>query len=154
MEIFQIQATGLRAIGLLAGALVLYVIITGPRFSRTCAELDDVAKMITFDLTTQEMRHLASDTRGKSTGQLEAEFDMAKRANQLHVVITELKCADTVVLGIVCRVNYHLGTNDNASPDRQDYFSLGHSGRSVSWFDFLGPRKLLFELSWRKCTKD
>lgn len=154
MEIFQTRATGLRAIGLLAGALVIYSIVTGPRFSRTCAELDEVAKMVTFDLTTREMRHLASDTRGKSTGELAAEFDMAKRTDQLHVVITELTCADTIVLGIVCRVNYHLGTNDDAGPDHQDYFSLRHSGRPVSWFDFLGPRKLLFKLTWRKCTKE
>ena len=36
---------------------------------------------------------------------MKAQFDMAQRTNQLHVIITDLKCADTFLMGIVCRAN-------------------------------------------------
>jgi hypothetical protein len=154
VEIFQIQATGLRAIGLLAGALLLYLIVTGVGFSRTCEHLGDYRAQIKTDLTAREMRRMLRDIRGKSTSEMNADPATPNQVDQLRVAITELKCADTFVLGIVCRVTYHLGTNDDAGPDRQEYFSLRNSGRSYSWFDFLGPRTRLFDLSWRHCTQD
>ena len=154
MELFKIQATGLKAIGLLVVALGVWVLLSGPRFSRMCGDLDEVAKTITFDITTREMRRLASDAHGKSWVEMKAQFDMAQRTNQLHVIITDLKCADTFLMGIVCRANYHLGTDDNAGPDRQDFFSMRRSGKSESWFDYLGPRKMLFNLSPRQCMRE
>jgi len=99
MELFKIQATGLKAIGLLVVALGVWVILSGPRFSRMCGDLDEVAKTITFDITTREMRRLASDAHGKSWVEMKAQFDMAQRTNQLHVIITDLKCADTFLMG-------------------------------------------------------
>ena len=154
MELFKIQATGLKAIGLLAVAFVVWVILSGPRFRAMCGDLDAVANTITFDVTTREMRRLVRDVRGRTTGEMTAQFDMAKRTNQLHVVITDLKCADTFVMGIVCRATYHLGTDANSGPDQQDYFSMRRAGKSESWFDALGPRKTLFNLSPRHCTRE
>ena len=154
MELFNIQATGLKAIGLLVAAFVLWVILSGPRFSRMCGDLDEVEKTITFDITTREMRHLVADMHGKSLSEIQSPLDMDRRTNQLNVVVTQLKCADTFVMGIICRINYHLGKGDSAGPEQQDYFSMRRSGKSVSWFDYLGPGKTLFDLSPRHCTKD
>jgi hypothetical protein len=100
------------------------------------------------------MRHLVADMHGKSWVEMKGQLDMEKRTNELHVIITGLKCADTFVMGIVCRANYHLGTGDDTGPARQDYFSMRRGGKSESWFDYLGPRKTLFNLSPRQCTKD
>jgi hypothetical protein len=154
MEVFKIQGTGLKAVGLIAASFAIWVVLTGPRFSRLCGDMDEVAKSITFDISTAEMRHLAADTQGKTTAQLEAQFDMAKRTDQLHVVITALKCADTFVMGIVCRAHYRLGTDDNAGPPQEEWFRMLRSGKSESWFDYLGPKKLLFRLSPRSCTRE
>lgn len=154
MELFNIQATGLKAIGLLVVAFVVWLILSGPRFSRMCGDLDEVTKTITFDITTREMRHLVADTHGKSWVEMKGQLDMERRTDQLHVIITELKCADTFVMGIVCRANYQLGTGDVAGPGQQDYFSMRRAGKSESWFDYLGPRRTLFNLSPRHCTKE
>ncbi len=154
MDIFNIQASGLKAVGLLAVVMVGWVVLTGARFTRMCGDLDGISKTITFDITTREMRQLAGETFGKSTAQIEAQFNMVKRTNDLHVFITDLKCADTFVLGIVCRATYHLGTGDNAGPNRVDYFRMRRSGKSESWLDYLGPRKALFNHSPRQCTKE
>jgi hypothetical protein len=154
MELFKVQATGLKAIGLLVVAFAVWVILTGPRFSRLCGDMDGVAKTITFDITTREMRRVVADLHQKSWVDQMHQLNKEQTVNQLRVVITDLKCADTFVMGIVCRANYHLGTGDYAGPDQQDWFRMMRAGKSESWFDYLGPKKTLFNLSPRHCTRE
>lgn len=98
MELLNIQATGLKAIGLLVVAFVVWVILSGPRFSRMSGDLDEVTKKIPFDITTREMRHLVADMHGKSWVEMKGQLGMEGRTEQLHVIIIELKCADTFVM--------------------------------------------------------
>jgi hypothetical protein len=153
MKIYEISATGPKAVGLLAAVLVLYLVVTGVRFSRTCAELSDSQPQIKAGIVAMEMRKMLRDIRGKSPAELSADPSMASRVNRLHVDITELKCADTRVLGVLCRVTYRLVTDGNAGPERQSYYGAGRVGGPIGLFDFPGPRKLLFKLSPRKCTR-
>jgi len=154
MELFKVQGTGLKAIGIAVVAFGVWVVLSAPRFSRLCGDMDEVAKTITFDITTREMRHLVADLHGRRLSDGRVPIDMEKRTNELHVVITDLKCADTFVMGIVCRAGYHLGTDDHAGPEQQDWFRMRRAGKSESWFDYLGPKKTLFNLSPRTCSRE
>jgi hypothetical protein len=116
--------------------------------------MDGVAKTITFDITTREMRRLVADLHGKSWVDQMHQVEKQQTVDQLRVVITDLTCADTVVMGIVCRADYHLGTDDHAGPSQQGWFRMRRAGQSESWFDALGPKKTLFNLSPRHCTRD
>ena len=152
MDIVRVSATGPRALGLLAIVAVVYYFATGVGFSRTCGELDTVADGIKTQITAGEMRRMVKSIHGKSTADLVADAAMGERVDRLHVSIDDLVCADTVALGVVCKVNYSLGTAEEDKSSGEDYFLLQHSGRSTSLLSLRGLRKMLFGLSPRHCS--